>query len=68
MYHEVGGYWQWDVNPHFDIRLAGSIGIPGGGYKDLARLADCNPNVAGVRPCAGNDLALRGEVHFRARF
>ena len=46
----------------------GSIGIPGGGYKDLARLADCNPNVAGVQPCAGNDLVLKGEVRFRARF
>ena len=46
----------------------GSIGIPGGGYKDLARLADCNPTVAGVQPCAGNDLALKGEVRFRARF
>lgn len=62
MYHEVGGFWLWTTNPHFDIRLAGNSGIPGGGYRDLAHLADCNLNVAGVQPCAGNDLTLRGEV------
>ena len=68
MYHEIGGWWQWAPNPYFDIRLSGSIAIPGEGYKDLARLADCNPNVAGVQPCSGNDPALRGELRFRARF
>ncbi len=68
MYHEVGGAWQWTVTPHFDIRLTGTMALPAGGYKDLARLADCNPTVAGVQPCSGNDPALRGELRFRARF
>lgn len=67
LYHEVGGFWQWTLNPHFDIRLAGNIGIPGDGYKDLARLVNCNPGGA-FRSCDGNDIALRGEARFRARF
>lgn len=67
-YHEVGGFWQWTLNPHFDIRLAGNIAIPGQGYKDLAKLADCNLQVAGVQACSGNDIALSGEARFRARF
>lgn len=68
LYHEVGGYWMWTLNPHFDIRLSGTIGIPGDGVKDLARLADCNPSVAGVQSCQGEDLALRADARFRARF
>jgi hypothetical protein len=68
MYHEVGGDWLWTINLHFDIRLAGSLAIAGQGYKDLARLADCNPTMAGVQACDGNDLALKGEIRFRARF
>jgi hypothetical protein len=67
-YHGVGGYWLWTLNPHFDIRLAGEIAIPGEGYKDIARLADCNPGAAGVQSCDGNDPALKGDVRFRARF
>ena len=62
------GEWVWTLNPHFDIRLSGEIAIPGEGYKDLARLADCDPNAAGVQSCAGNDPALKGEARFRARF
>lgn len=68
LYHEVGGFWMWTLNPHFDIRLTGQIGIPGDGTKDLARLADCNPQVAGVQSCSGDDLALKAEARFRARF
>lgn len=68
MCHEIGGFWLWTPNPHLDIRLTGMIAIPGEGYKDLARLADCNPNVAGVQACTGNDVALTGEVRFRARW
>ena len=67
-YHGIGGQWVWTLNPHFDIRLSGEIAIPGDGYKDLARLADCNPSVTGVQSCAGNDPALKGEARFRARF
>lgn len=71
-YHEVGGFWQWTLNPHFDIRLAGNIGIPGEGYKDFAQFVNCNTNgpngVGPFRACEGNDLALWGEARFRARF
>jgi len=66
--HEVGGYWQWTPNPHFDIRLAGSLAFLGSGFKDIARLADCDLRTAGVQSCDGNDLALKGEIRFRARF
>jgi hypothetical protein len=68
LYHEIGGFWFWTLNPHFDIRLSGNIGIPGEGTKDLARLADCNPRVAGIQSCEGEDLALKAEARFRARF
>jgi hypothetical protein len=68
MYHEVGGSWQWTITPHFDIRLSGTMALLSEGFKDLARLADCNPSVAGVQPCSGDDLALRGELRFRVRF
>jgi hypothetical protein len=67
LYHEVGGFWQWTLNPYFDIRLAGNIAIAGGGYRDLGHLANCNPNGAFVR-CDANDVALTGEARFRARF
>ena len=63
-----GGYWQWTLNPHFDIRLSGEIAFPGDGYQDIARLSDCEPGVAGVQSCDGNDPALKGEARFRARF
>jgi hypothetical protein len=65
--HGVGGAWLWTINPHFDIRLSGEIAIPGDGYKDLARLADCDPGAC-RRSCDGNDPALRAEARFRARF
>jgi hypothetical protein len=68
-YHELAGYWQWTLNAYFDIRLAGAIAIPGGGYKDLAHLANCN--TTGAAPfvaCSGNGVALTGEARFRARF
>jgi hypothetical protein len=67
-YHELGGFWQWTLNPYFDIRISGNIAIPGEGYKDIARLADCNLTAPGVQACAGNDVALTGEARFRARF
>jgi hypothetical protein len=67
LYNEVGGFYLWTINPYFDIRLAGNIAIPDGGYRDLGRLADCNPG--GPRQgCDGNDIALSGEARFRARF
>ena len=71
-YHEIGGYWLWSLNPNFDIRLAGNIAIAGGGYCDLAHLANCSPGGTGpyvTSPaCSGKDPALYGEARFRARF
>jgi hypothetical protein len=68
-YHELAGDWLWTLTPYFDIRLAGVVGIPGGGYRDLAKLANCNTTaVAPVVACSGNDIALAGEARFRARF
>ena len=68
-YHELAGFWQWTLNPYFDMRLAGCWGSPGGGYRDLAHLANCTPNAASpASTCAGNDVAMTGEARFRARF
>ena len=59
LYNEVGGFWMWTLNPYFDIRLSGTIGIPDGGYRDIGRLANCNPSGARVG-CSGSDPALQG--------
>jgi len=67
-YYGIGGFVQWTLNPYFDIRLSGEAAIPGEGYKDLARVADCNPTAAGVQSCPGKDPALKAEARFRARF
>jgi hypothetical protein len=72
-YQEIGGSILWTLNPNFDIRLAGNIAIPLGGYIDLAHLGNCNsPGGGGVyggsARCGGTDPALRAEARFRARF
>jgi hypothetical protein len=67
LYYEVGGFWQWTLNPNFDIRVAGNAAIAGDGSRDLAHLADCDPGPA-RRTCQGEAVALRGDVRFRARF
>jgi hypothetical protein len=67
LYHELGAFWMWTLNPHFDIRLAGNVAYAGDGSRDLARLADCDPGPL-TRTCQGETLALRGDVRFRARF
>jgi hypothetical protein len=66
--HEVGGYWQWTINPYFDIRLSGALAFLGDGFIDLAKLSDCNPSVAGTQSCGGKSTAQKAEVRFRARF
>jgi hypothetical protein len=66
--HEFGGYWQWTLNPYFDIRLAGNAAFLGEGGKDLAQLSDCNTSVPGTQSCGGKNVALKGEARFRARF
>jgi hypothetical protein len=66
--HEIGGYWQWTLNPHFDIRLSGNAAILAEGFQDLAKLADCNLQQAGFQGCTGKTTALKAEARFRARF
>jgi hypothetical protein len=66
--HELSLSYTWTLNPHFDIRLTGNIVIPQEGSKDIARTQDCDPNSPGLQPCQGEDVALRGEARFRARF
>jgi hypothetical protein len=66
--HEVGGYWQWTLNPYFDIRLSGAAAILGEGFKGLAEMADCNLQQPGFQNCTGKTTALKGEARFRARF
>jgi hypothetical protein len=68
LYHELGGFWMWTLNPHFDIRLAGNVAVAGDGSRDLAHLADCDPSPTVRRTCEGEAVALKGEVRFRARF
>jgi hypothetical protein len=66
--HEIGGYWQWTLNPYFDIRLSGNAALLAEGFQDLAKMADCNLQQAGFQNCTGKTTALKGEVRFRARF
>ena len=56
-FQEIGGAVLWTLNPNFDIRLAGNIAIPLGGYIDLAHLANCNAPGGG-----GPTWAVRGAV------
>jgi hypothetical protein len=66
--HELGGYVMWTLNPYFDIRLAGQVAFLGEGFKDLARLADCDQQTPGFQACVGKDVALKADLRFRARF
>jgi len=66
--HEIGGTYQWTLNPYFDIRLSGNAAYLGEGFKQLARLSDCDPQTPGTQSCGGKNVALKGEVRFRARF
>ena len=61
LYHEVGAFWMWTLNPHFDIRATGNLGFAGDGYRDLARLADCDPGpAASAGPVKGRHGAAGG--------
>ena len=64
LYHDLGVVWQWTLNSHFDIRLAGQVVLPGDGSKDIAETVTCPDGSA----CQGEDPALEGEIRFRARF
>ena len=68
-YHEIGATGCGAPIP-FAVRLVGNIAIPGGGYRDLAHLANCSPGGTGpyvTSPaCSGKDPALFAEARFRA--
>jgi hypothetical protein len=66
LYHEVMVVWEWTLNSHFDIRLSGSVLIPGEGAKDIAELSTTE-NCA-VGGCQGEDIGFHGQARFRARF
>jgi hypothetical protein len=66
--HEFSVAYTWTLNPHFDIRLSGNVILPQDGAKDIAATQDCEPSMAGLQSCEGEDVALRGEARFRARF
>jgi hypothetical protein len=68
MYHEMAVVWEWTLSRHFDIRLSGSVLLPGEGSKDIARTVDCNVDLPGVQGCEAKDPALWGEARFRALF
>jgi hypothetical protein len=68
MYMEGQLQWQWTISPYFDIRLTGGIIVPQRGAQDIANTVNCNPQGPGFSPCAGENLALKGEARFRARF
>ena len=64
--HEISGVWHWTLNSHFDIRLRGSVFVPGEGTKDIAETVSTCGN--GTQQCDGDDIALLGSARFRARF
>jgi hypothetical protein len=66
MVHEFSAMYTWSLNKHFDIRTVGSLSLAASGGQDVAESVVCNA-VTG-EACDGEDVALRGEVRFRARF
>jgi hypothetical protein len=66
LYHEAMLTWEWTLNRHFDIRLSGSVLIPGSGAKDIAETSTTENCGAGF--CAGEDIGFHGQARFRARF
>jgi hypothetical protein len=66
LYHEVMLVWEWTLNRHFDIRLSGSVLIPGEGAKDIAESSTTENCLVGG--CQGEDIGFHGQARFRARF
>ena len=67
MTHEMVAMYSWTPSPWFDVRVVGAMVIPSDGVKDIASVADCDPD-AGFESCDGEDISLLGQVRFRARF
>ena len=76
LYYEGFLQWQWTLSRHFDIRLNGSVLIPGSGAKDIAETSTAGATTAtgtggcdGVAMnCKGEDLGFHGQARFRAQF
>jgi hypothetical protein len=76
LYYEAWMQWQWTLNRHFDIRLSGSVLIPGSGAKDIAKASDASATGApgdtggctAAQQCKGEDLGFHGQARFRAQF
>jgi hypothetical protein len=66
MVHEFSAMYTWSINKHFDIRAVGNLSLAASGGQDVAESVVCNPSTG--ETCDGEDVALRGEVRFRARF
>jgi hypothetical protein len=66
LYHEAFLSWEWTLNRHFDIRLSGSVLIPGAGSKDIAE--NSTTENCAIGGCQGEDLAFHAQARFRARF
>jgi len=66
MVHEFSAMYTWSISKHFDIRTVGSLSLAASGGQDIAESVVCN--AATGEACDGEDVALRGEVRFRARF
>jgi hypothetical protein len=75
LYHEIMLQWEWTLSRHFDIRLSGSVLIPGEGAKDIAEASTAGATTAtgtggctAAQLCEGEDLGFHGQARFRARF
>ena len=66
MVHEFSAMYTWSINKHFDIRAVGNLSLAASGGQDVAESVVCD--TATGETCSGEDVALRGEVRFRARF
>jgi hypothetical protein len=66
MVHEFSAMYTWSLNKHFDIRAVGNVSLAASGGQDVAESVVCNTATGAT--CKGEDVGLRGEVRFRARF
>jgi hypothetical protein len=66
MVHEFSVMYTWSINKHFDIRAVGNLSLLASGGQDIAETVICNTATGAT--CKGEDVALRGQVRFRARF
>jgi hypothetical protein len=68
MTHEVSAFYTWTISKHFNIQAFGSVFLAASGGQDIAESQDCDAVAAGLQPCKGEDVGLRGSLRFRAAF